>query len=70
MSTYAAELLLAATRGAELRRDAAGARLAALARCCTPTAWVRVARRAAATATRVRDAVAAGRSTAPACCAA
>jgi hypothetical protein len=38
--------LLTAERGRELRREAAHARLVALAPCCRPSAWGRAARRA------------------------
>jgi hypothetical protein len=46
-SPLMAEMLLA-ERTRELRAEAATARLAALVRCCRPSAWTRAARRAAA----------------------
>ena len=45
MTTVEVYAQLAADRGRELRREAAQARLAALARCCRPSTWRRVLRR-------------------------
>ena len=64
---YLAELL-AESRGAELRREAYTARLAAIATCCRPSAWPRTARRAVDAVLRLRAAV--GRDQAAVCCAA
>ena len=64
---YLAELL-AESRGAELRREAYAARLAAIATCCRPSAWARTARRAVDAVIRLRTAV--GRDRATVCCAA
>jgi hypothetical protein len=57
MITPHAAQLIAADRTAEMQRSAHTARLAALVRCCRPTAWVRATRRAIAAATRVREAL-------------
>jgi hypothetical protein len=65
---YLAELL-AEFRGAELRREACTARLAALAACCRPSSWARTARRAVDALTRLRTTVGRDRAAA-ACCAA
>jgi len=48
--------LLAEQHRAELRREAADARLAAMVRCCTPSAWARGARRAVEAVSRLRAA--------------
>ena len=61
-AAYALELL-AETRAAELRREASAARLAAIAACCRPGTWARVAHRALDTTARLR------RSVSPTCCA-
>ena len=55
--------MFAEQRGAELRREACAARLAAIVRCCRPSAVARSARRLAALAARLR------RSAPTACCA-
>jgi hypothetical protein len=65
-NAYTVELL-AGARGAELRREACAARLAALVRCCRPSSVARAARRAADVVTRVRTGRPAGLA---ACCAA
>ena len=62
IAPYALELL-ADARGAELRREAGAARLAAIAACCRPSTWARAARRAVDAAARLR------RNASPACCA-
>ena len=62
IAAYALELL-AETRGAELRREARAARLAAIAACCRPSSWARATRRALNAPARLR------RSVSPACCA-
>jgi hypothetical protein len=59
--------VLAADRSRELRRQAATARLAALARCCQPSAWGRAARRAATVALRLRAALRPDRPAATCC---
>jgi hypothetical protein len=46
--------LLVADRGRELRREAAAARLAALARCCRLSTWGRATRRATQAVLRLR----------------
>ena len=46
-TTYVASLIVG-ERGAELRRRADGARLAAVLRCCRPSSWARVVRRVVA----------------------
>ena len=56
--------MLAETRGAELRREADVARLAALVACCRPRTWARAARRAVTAAARLRHGAGS-----PACCA-
>jgi hypothetical protein len=56
--------LLAADRGRE-----AAARLAALARCCQPSAWGRAARRATAGVIALRSSLRRDRSAAAPCCA-
>jgi hypothetical protein len=61
LTPYAAQLI-ADDRAAELQRRAATERLAALARCCRPSTWVRAARRAAAAALRLRVTPAPARS--------
>jgi hypothetical protein len=48
---YALEL--AKTRGAELRREASAARLAAIATCCRPSTWARAIHRAIDAASRL-----------------
>jgi hypothetical protein len=65
-TAYATELL-ATSHNRDLRRQACAARLATLARCCTPSAAVRAARRATEAVGRLRDAVT-RRSAASACC--
>ena len=60
---YVAEMLLA-ERTRELRREAAAARMVALARCCRPSTWSRAAGRMAAVAAHLRPT---GRSQ-TACC--
>lgn len=60
---YLADLLLA-ERTQQLRREAAGARLAALARCCRPSSWARAVQRVRDAAARVHPV----RAAAPACC--
>ena len=66
IAPYALDLL-AETRGAELRREASAARLAAIAACCRPSSWARAARRAVESAARLRRS--AHRNVSPACCA-
>ncbi len=62
--------LLAGEHEADLRRQAGGFRLAALARCCRPGTWGRALRRAVTAGNRVRGALH-DRSGAPSgCCAA
>jgi hypothetical protein len=61
--------VLAETHGADLRRQAGNARLAALARCCRPSTWARTARHAGEVLRHVRAAVVPER-TAAACCSA
>jgi hypothetical protein len=60
---------IAADRGRELRREAATARLVALARCCQPSAWGRAARRATEAVSRMRASLHRHRSAAAPCCA-
>jgi hypothetical protein len=62
---YALEL--AEARGAELRRQASHARLAAVAACCRPSTRARATRRAVDAVTRLRRD--AHRSVSAACCA-
>ena len=62
---YLAELLVE-FRGAELRREAARARDAALIRCCRPSAAARMARRAGGAVTWLR---ALGSGSPTTCCA-
>ena len=62
IAPYALDLL-AETRGAELRREARAARLAAIAACCRPSSWARTARGGLDTAARLR------RTVSLACCA-
>ncbi|WP_448625899.1 hypothetical protein [Geodermatophilus sp. URMC 64] len=45
MTTTDLDQLLVTGHAADLRRRAAGARLAALARCCRPGAWARTGHR-------------------------
>jgi hypothetical protein len=66
-TAYTTEVL-AADRGRELRRQAATARLVALARCCRASAWGRAARRATAAVLRMRALLTAG-GPAATCCA-
>ena len=54
-NAYAIELL-AKQHLAELRREAANARLAAIAHCCTPGAWARGARRVVEAVSQLRGA--------------
>jgi hypothetical protein len=61
--------MLAESRGAELRRQARAARLAAIATCCRSSAWARTARRTARSVARLRAALHRDRA-AVACCAA
>lgn len=61
--------MLAESRGAELRREAYAARLAAIATCCRPSVWARTARRAGEAVTQLRATVRRDRP-AVACCAA
>jgi len=61
--------VFAADRGQRLRREAAAARLAALARCCRPSAWGRAARRATAATAALRSSLRRDRSAAAPCCA-
>ena len=68
MTTPYLAAMLAESRDAELRREAYTARLAAIATCCRPSAWVRTARRAVDAVTCLRTAV--GRDRATVCCAA
>lgn len=68
LTPYAAQLL-AGDRAVELQRHAATARLAALARCCRPSTWVRATRRVTAATIRLRAALPAVRSGAAPCCA-
>ena len=65
-NTYLAGLLVE-QHHAELRREAADARLAAIARCCSPSAWSRSARRAVEAVARLRAAARRDRSPL-ACC--
>jgi hypothetical protein len=58
--------LLAETRGAELRREAARARLAVLIACCRPSALTRTVRRALSALARLRAAI--RRDQPAACC--
>jgi hypothetical protein len=58
---------LAEARGAELRREASAARLAAIAACCRPRTWARAARRAVDATARLRRG--AHRNIPTACCA-
>ena len=60
---------LAADRGRELRREAAAARLVALARCCQPSAWGRAARRATEAVSRMRASLRRDGAAAAPCCA-
>ena len=60
-------LELAEARGAELRREASAARLAAIATCCHPSTWARATRRAVDAAARLHRR--AHRKVSPACCA-
>jgi hypothetical protein len=46
--------LVAADRSAQLQRSGAAARLAAIARCCRPSAWARSAPRMTQAVTRLR----------------
>lgn len=69
MSTPYLVAMLAESRGAELRREAREARLAAIATCCRPSAWARTARRITESTTRLRTAARRDRA-AVACCAA
>jgi hypothetical protein len=68
MMTPQVAQLIAADRIAERQRAGCAARLAALARCCRPSSWTRLARRAARTADRLRDAVRRDRTGAVPCC--
>jgi hypothetical protein len=61
--------LIAADRAAELQRHAANARLAAIARCCQPSSWARVARRAATAVAALRSSLRSDRPAAAPCCA-
>ena len=61
--------LLAADHGRELRREAAAARLVALAHCCQPSAWGRASLRATATVAALRSSLGRDRSAATPCCA-
>ncbi len=63
MTTPYALALWADARGAELRREASVARLAAIAACCRPSCVARAARRTLDAAARFR------RTVSPACCA-
>jgi hypothetical protein len=67
MTTPYTTELLAADRSRELRRQAATARLAALARCCRPSAWGRAARRATTAVLRLRAALRPGQPAATCC---
>lgn len=53
LSPYVAQLI-AEERIAERQRYAASARLAAIARCCRPSAWTRTADRISQAAARLR----------------
>ncbi|MGY1672019.1 hypothetical protein [Geodermatophilus sp. SYSU D00710] len=68
LTPYVAQLI-ADDRATELQRHAATARLAALARCCRPSIWVRAIRRVTAAAVRLRAALPRVRPGAAACCA-
>jgi hypothetical protein len=59
--------MLAEQHRAELGREARTARLAALARCCSPRTWARIAHRAGENVARLRATVRRDRSAA-ACC--
>ena len=61
--------LIVADRIADRQRHAHAARLAALARCCQPSAWGRAARRVAQGLDRVRAGARPDRHAAAACCA-
>ena len=68
LTPYAAQLI-ANDRAAALQRSAATARLAALARCCRPSTWVRATRHVIAAGVRLRAALPPARSGAAPCCA-
>jgi hypothetical protein len=61
--------LIAADRIAERQRHATAARLAALARCCRPSAWATAAGGFARGLTRLRGVVRGHRHVAAPCCA-
>ena len=61
--------LVAADRSAQLHRAVTSARLAALARCCRPSRWARVVRRAGEALATLRVTLHRDRAPAAACCA-
>ena len=67
-SPYLAEMS-AELHAVELRREASAARLAALVRCCRPSAWARTARRATVAVARLRSAIRDDQPSAASCCA-
>ena len=60
--------LIVADRMAERQRVASASRLAALARCCRPSTWVRAVQRAARGLARLRAGVHRDRVAGGACC--
>jgi hypothetical protein len=69
MTTPFATETLAAEHTAQLRTEAAAARLAALARCCRPSTWARTARRAGQAARRLLRALRRDSGRTAVCCA-